>query len=139
MAHRDVKPENVLVDYSLQDLLLVDFNAAGRAEHGFLTPTGTKMYAAPEVHAGGSPSEASDVWGAGLCLHLMLAGVLPKRATKQEATIDVTLRGECWLASRSAACARVTAACLQVQEQARPTAGQLLQLQWVGACEPVCH
>merc|ERR1719223_866869 len=81
ILHRDVKAQNVLVANSIgvPDLRLVDFNIACRIADGSLTATGTRDYAAPEMFAGGSASEASDIWAAGLCLQFMLAGRLPRR------------------------------------------------------------
>lgn len=77
IAHRDIKPKNLMISRDLKQLRLVDFNVAGQKIDGLMTPTGTRMYAAPEVVRGDSPSEASDIWAAGLCLHLMLSGLLP--------------------------------------------------------------
>jgi len=60
-------------------LKLIDFNV-GRAlqEAAPLTPTGTRLYSAPEVVFGSSPCELSDVWAVGLCMHLLLSGRLPQ-------------------------------------------------------------
>lgn len=129
IAHRDVKPENVLVTSSLQDLRLVDFNTAGSASSGFLTPTGTRLYAAPELSHGGSPSEQGDIWGAGICLHLMLSGLLPKRLLSQGLTLEVVLRGEQW-GPMSEACKQVVLGCLAVEESDRPMASALLATGW---------
>merc|ERR1719221_2289901 len=63
----------------LEDVNLVDFNTARNLREGLaLTPTGARLYAAPEVIFGESPSEFSDVWAVGLCAHLLLCGKLPQ-------------------------------------------------------------
>ncbi|CAE7036376.1 CPK3, partial [Symbiodinium sp. KB8] len=83
IVHRDVKADNILVSEDLSDLHLADFNTArSLLDGGSLTMTGTVEYSAPEVLAGESPSELHDIWGAGLCLHMMLTGALPRRSAK---------------------------------------------------------
>lgn len=91
VVHRDVKPENLCVDESSDasrptGVVLCDFNIAARlgtdASQDFLaggcTPTGTRAYLAPEMAEGtSSAGEMTDLWGAGLCLYLMLSGRLP--------------------------------------------------------------
>merc|ERR1712176_1195419 len=76
IIHRDVKAENILVSLALDSIRLLDFNTA-TASAGALTMTGTIDYLPPEVLLGESPSQTSDIWSAGLCLHLMLIGALP--------------------------------------------------------------
>merc|ERR1719181_114525 len=78
IIHRDVKASNILVADDHSDLKLVDFNTAQRTmEGGALTLTGTVDYLPPEALLGESLCEKSDVWAAGLCLHLMLTGTPP--------------------------------------------------------------
>merc|ERR1740130_487907 len=78
VVHRDVKPQNVMISEDFKKLQLLDFNIARYLpDGGALSPNCTPAYAPPEVVLGGSVSEASDIWGAGLCLHMMLCGVCP--------------------------------------------------------------
>merc|ERR1711920_616925 len=76
IIHRDVKAENILVSPALDSIRLLDFNTATATAAGALTMTGTIDYLPPEVLLGDSPSQTSDIWSAGLCLHLMLIGTL---------------------------------------------------------------
>jgi serine/threonine-protein kinase len=91
VIHRDLKPSNVLVDEHAQ-VKLLDFGIAQlieadahEASPGELTRAGaqalTPAYAAPEQAAGRPLSTATDVYAAGVLLHKLLTGVLPKDAT----------------------------------------------------------
>ncbi|KAJ6833593.1 phosphoenolpyruvate carboxylase kinase 1 [Iris pallida] len=78
IAHRDIKPDNVLFDDQGR-LKLVDFGSAecfgdGRGMTGLV---GTPYYVAPEVLAGREYDDKCDVWSAGVILYVMLAGFVP--------------------------------------------------------------
>lgn len=141
IVHRDVKGENVLVSRSLGDLKLTDFNTARRlAEGGALTMTGTQEYSPPEVLLGESPSESSDVWSAGLCLYLMLAGHLPRymhtyRSVQEfgevVASKNVVLAGLRW-EGISGECKETLRACLTISRNLRPAAMSVLtEFKWL--------
>ena len=140
IVHRDVKADNVLVSPDLMDLHLVDFNTARPLlEGGSLTMTGTTEYAAPEVLNGESPSEQHDVWGAGLCLHLMLIGSLPHRISGYPSlttfaaavcAAPVLCQSVQWEAI-SPECQDVVKRCLAITKHARPSAPLVLTMPWL--------
>lgn len=49
-----------------------------------LSVTRTGPYAAPELSAGGHPTEKSDVFAMGMCLHLWACGELPRRGSPED-------------------------------------------------------
>ena len=80
VIHRDLKPDNVMIDYD-GDVKLTDFSLAfsGKmsriTKHGDLV--GSPAYIAPEVIAGEEPSSKSDLFAAGLILWELLTGENP--------------------------------------------------------------
>ncbi|KAM0885867.1 hypothetical protein ACQ4PT_030041 [Festuca glaucescens] len=95
VAHRDVKPDNLLFDASTGGLKLGDFGSAewfgdGRAMSGLV---GTPYYVAPEVVAGREYGEKVDVWSAGVVLYMMLSGTVPFYGATAPEIFEAVLRG----------------------------------------------
>jgi len=81
ILHRDVKPQNVLVDSKGRGRL-ADFGSARFDGQATMTLTGglvgTLAYSAPELLAGERGDARSDVYALGLTLYFALTGALPE-------------------------------------------------------------
>ena len=88
LVHRDVKPQNVLLD-SEGRAKVTDFGIARSLEVHGLTQTGrvlgTTDYVSPEQALGHEVTEQSDVYSLGIVLYEMLVGEPPFRAESQVA------------------------------------------------------
>ena len=78
ICHRDMKPENILLD-SKQNIKIADFGFARFSKQNVAeTSCGSPHYVAPEVIGGGLyDGRAADVWSCGVILYAMLTGTLP--------------------------------------------------------------
>jgi hypothetical protein len=145
ILHRDVKPQNILLDRDGR-ARLTDFGAARLEGQATMTQTGalvgTLAYLAPEVMAGGRADARADVYALGMTLYFALTGQLPHRASPHLPP-DAEAEGHAPRATRAevpgwldAAVARATRA-----EPARrfPSAGRMaeaLRDESGGALEP---
>ena len=88
LVHRDVKPQNVLIDPEGR-AKVTDFGIARSLEAEGLTATGrvlgTTDYVSPEQALGETVTEQSDVYSLGICLYEMLTGEAPFKADTQVA------------------------------------------------------
>jgi hypothetical protein len=81
VVHRDVKPENILLDRQTARALVSDFGIARQADASRLTQAGlvlgTFHYMSPEQVAGAELDGRSDVYSLGIVMYQSLSGKLP--------------------------------------------------------------
>ena len=80
IAHRDFKPENILLTNDNQILKIIDFGLSNTYKNGQLLKTacGSPCYVPPEMIKEEEYNGAlADIWSAGVILYLMLCGNLP--------------------------------------------------------------
>lgn len=97
ILHRDIKPQNVLLDRQGR-VRVTDFGIAQGAFDSDLTgdgmTMGTASYMAPEQARGGTLSEATDVYAVGVILYEMLTGKVPFERPTPMATMLAHIEDE---------------------------------------------
>lgn len=77
VCHRDLKPDNILINSKTKMIKLTDFNISKRfREDGearmLRTPTGLDQWSAPETRKGGEYTQSVDYWGIGVILYFLI-------------------------------------------------------------------
>ncbi|MCA9036341.1 MAG: serine/threonine protein kinase, partial [Planctomycetaceae bacterium] len=84
VVHRDVKPANILLEDSVDRVLISDFGLARTVDDATLTRTGvvagTPHYMSPEQAKGDLVDHRSDLFSLGSCIYFMCTGRPPFRA-----------------------------------------------------------
>ncbi|HKE64497.1 MAG TPA: protein kinase [Micromonosporaceae bacterium] len=137
LVHRDVKPDNVLLTTS--GAKLVDFGicamiGAPDAEADG-TLLGTPAYLAPERIIDAPVNAAADVYGLGVLLYRALTGDLPWPADTSTGQLKAHMFAEPpqlpEIEGLPADVARVCAACLAKEPQARPSSASVAHTLWL--------
>lgn len=92
VCHRDLKPDNIIVNPMDNSLKIIDFNVSAQYEKGasgytdtIQGGTGLKEWSAPETRTSLTYSAKCDSWSMGLILSFMLLRKMPNKA---KASID---------------------------------------------------
>ena len=97
IAHRDFKPENILLTNDNKVLKIIDFGLGNIYKKGQLLKTscGSPCYIPPEmIKEEGYNPDKSDIWSAGIILYLMLCGHLPFYEEDNQLMYDKILKGD---------------------------------------------
>ena len=90
VVHRDLKPQNIMVDQQSR-VYVMDFGIARSVEPGGMTQTGmlvgTPEYMSPEQVRGEHVGPRSDVFALGLILYELLTGKMPFEADTAQASM----------------------------------------------------
>jgi predicted Ser/Thr protein kinase len=146
VVHRDVKPDNLLLERGTDRLVVTDFGIAQAPEASRLTQTGHVMgsvhFMSPEQGAGDSLDGRSDLYSLGTVGFLLLSGRLPfdhqqsAAILVQRATRDApSLRSVA--PTVAAPIAAVIDRCLERDPSARPPTGEALAELLVRALQDV--
>eukprot|EP01091_Cochliopodium_minus_P013221 TRINITY_DN4206_c0_g1_i1.p1 TRINITY_DN4206_c0_g1~~TRINITY_DN4206_c0_g1_i1.p1 ORF type:complete len:330 (-),score=77.54 TRINITY_DN4206_c0_g1_i1:58-1047(-) len=79
IAHRDIKPDNIILDTDLKTAVLTDFGLCKELDYGLFDDfPGTPLYNSPEKFMGQKYCGVSnDIWCLGITLYEMLTGDTP--------------------------------------------------------------
>ena len=95
IVHRDVKPDNILLEVGSGRAMVTDFGIARQASAGSLTEVGhvvgTPEFMSPEQAAGESMDGRSDLYSLGVVGFLALTGKAPFEATSASALLSMHL------------------------------------------------
>jgi len=141
IVHRDVKPENLLVQMDKQRircLKLADFGLAQIVTEPLYTICGTPTYVAPEILAEVGYGLKIDVWAAGIILYILLCGFPPFVSTdnEQEKLFEKILSGQYEFTSPywdniSLSAKELISNMLQAQPELRFSAEDVLDHPWL--------
>jgi serine/threonine protein kinase len=143
IVHHDIKPENIIVDYTLNTLKLTDFGSAklcSKTTEGAVG--GTLNYMAPEVllnmrGARHVCDKSVDIWGIGILTYLLISGNHPFDSKKSNQNIlnriitgKFKFQEPIW-EKVPKECKDFIKKCLVVDPKKRATVEQLLKHPWI--------
>ena len=147
VLHRDIKPDNVLLDRR-GEARLADFGIARIASESTTITggafRGTVLHAAPELFDGEQPSVATDLWSIGSTLYTLAAGHPPfARPDATEDSVSAIIRRTLLDEPPTLPddidpeLGRIILSCLAKEPQRRPSSAADLRRQLLGEPAPV--
>ena len=95
VVHRDVKPDNILIEHGTARTFVTDFGIARRSDAAALTREGvvlgTAQFMSPEQAAGEAIDGRSDIYALGVVAYFALTGRPPFDAPTMQATLAMHL------------------------------------------------
>ncbi|OHT05980.1 CAMK family protein kinase [Tritrichomonas foetus] len=138
ICHRDLKPDNILMDDEYNIVKLSDFGLSKfinkNIKNGELTrtPVGSPCYASPECLSG-EPYDAqkSDIWSCGVILYTLLTGRIPWIGKSQQQIYAQIKKANYEMPSYlSIECKFVLKSILTCDVNRRPAAKDILGFEW---------
>jgi len=145
IVHHDIKPENIIIDYTQNTLKLTDFGSAklcSKITEGAVG--GTLNYLAPEVllnmrGAKNVCEKAVDIWSIGILSYVLISGSHPFDSKKSNENIlnriiagKFKFVGPIW-DKVPKECKDFIKRCLVVDPKKRATIGDLMKHTWIAA------
>lgn len=80
IAHRDIKPDNIVINDMTMKVKLVDLGLSGVVEENKLLTafSGTQLYIAPEIYRNEPYDVRVDMWSLGITFYEMFTGIIPE-------------------------------------------------------------
>lgn len=143
VAHRDLKPDNLLLVEKDNDvkIKLSDFGLAAFVDQPncLRTLCGTTEYAAPEVFAGNGYDQRADMWSVGVILFILLSGYEPFEGPLEQVLAAIqygvySFDDECWDTVSESAKSLIRSM-LNIDPWHRITAREALASEWMDVPE----
>lgn len=94
IAHRDIKPDNIVINDMTMKVKLVDLGLSGFVEENKLLTAycGTELYIAPEIFRNQPYDVRVDMWSLGITFYEMLTGIIPQFRLTQNAQCNENIK-----------------------------------------------
>jgi len=140
IAHRDLKPQNLLLESSDDNtsVKICDFGFAKRVHmpQSLTTLCGSKHYVAPELLKNHPYDESCDMWSVGVIIYFLLAGHLPFNKRDQQDLFQLIRLGRYsfdtkYWAGISDEAMDLIERLLEVDPASRATASDAMESEWI--------